>query len=489
MWFDDPYWANAARWIVRLAERCDYVLGPKEFQQVTPRCLPLEFSSIISDQERWAIVCPKEMIERLALPWLEAIRRFKIIYVDEVFVALSAAEILGVPLTDEEQISRNAPYLWDRVDAIQKKIRVRESRVNEALSTAEAGEPYCLIMNACLAGNAGEVLLAEAAVDVIQQARPDLRCIVADPDVDRTLVAGAALVVVGPGGMLYDLVDHAELAIDFQNVANYFRNGYIAREYRRPFCLLGMAQQSRLISRTTINFVRGAISDALFVNTRDPESASVFEHTLGFRNPIATTPDMAVQFCDRIRDIARRPTAGRTIGVCGAFGAGILVSAFRNFEGRVRFILQATEDVAWFAQNESVLHNEIANIEIADVSRVGQGASGIGGAEPFLEAVATTDGLLTSRFHAMMISLIACIDTLVSGNANDKRHRVCASIDARPWVHFVDPHLVREETMLARAASVAGRGHRDPSRGCFESSDLEPIRQLLKSTVDKLAES
>ncbi len=94
---------------------------------------------------------------------------------------------------------------------------------------------------------------------------------------------------------------------------------------------------------------------------------------------------------------------------------------------------------------------------------------------------------MTSRFHAMMISLIAGIDTLVSGNAHDKRHRVCASIGARPWVHFVDAHLVREETMLVRATSVAGRGQRDPSRGCFESSDLEPIRRLLKSTVDKPA--
>ena len=84
-----------------------------------------------------------------------------------------------------------------------------------------------LIVNACLANNAGEALLGASAQEVIRQAWPDLRCIIADPDIDRTLVANASLVAIGPGGMLYDLIGHEEVALNFQNVANYFRFGYL----------------------------------------------------------------------------------------------------------------------------------------------------------------------------------------------------------------------------------------------------------------------
>jgi len=485
MWFKDKYWISAAEWAVRLAERCDYVLAPKPMQQLTPRCLPLEFSSILSHKHTYGLVCPKDSVFRLSLSWLEAIRTFKVIYADDVFAVMSTGEIPGVGLADEEEISRNLPYLWSKVDDVLKKKQARKNRVDEALTTAGPVDPYCLIINACLAGNAGEVLLAEAAREVIQQARPDLRCIVADPDIDRTLVAGASLVVIGPGGMLYDLVDHEELALDFQNVANYFRHCYIAREYNRPVCLLGIAQQARVISRTTLKYVRGAISDALFINTRDTESASVFIQRLGFENPVCVTPDVAVVFSDKIREMARRPTERRTIAVCGVFGVGTLVSAFSNFDGRVRLILQGKEDVAWFQQNEHALRNDIPNVEVVDVTSVGQGPSGSGGAEPFLEAVATTDGLLTSRFHAMMIALIAGIDTLVSGIANDKRHRVCVSIGSPPWVHFIDAMVEREEELLARAARVVAFGRRDPQRGCFDSSELDSIRQLLRVGADQ----
>ena len=208
---------------------------------------------------------------------------------------------------------------------------------------------------------------------------------------------------------------------------------------------------------------------AILPNTRDTKSASAFIQRLGFENPVCVTPDVAVVFSDKIREMARRPTEQRTIAVCGVFGVGTLVSAFSNFDGRVRLILQGKEDVAWFQQNEHALRNDIPNVEVVNVTAVGQGPSGSGGAQPFLEAVATTDGLLTSRFHAMMIALIAGIDTLVSGVANDKRHRVCVSIGSPPWVHFIDAMVEREEELLARAARVVAFGRRDPQRGCFDS--------------------
>jgi hypothetical protein len=472
MWFEDKAWRSAAQWVIRLAGRCDYVLAPQPLQGLAPRCLPLEFAYCIPHELSCAIIVPKDEVDRLSLVWLRRLKSFQLIFVDDVFAVFSTVSLDDLPDPEQKAIVQETPYLWNRVDAVLAGLPIRKNFVDSSLTTAEPGDPYCLIVNACLTGNAGDKTMAAAAGELLARARPDLRCVVADPDVDRSLIAGASLVVLGPGGMLYDLIDHAELAIDFQNIANYFRLGYIARDYRRPFCVLGFAQQSKIVSRTTLDFVGGAISDAMFVTTRDSESAKLFIGGLNFHHPLLVTPDVSVIFSKEIRDISCEPTARRCVAICGSFGARIILDAMRGFADEVRFVLQAEEDAAWFTQHEKQLRAEIPGMTVVDV-RTSEPKS-------FFRAVASADTVITTRFHTMMIGIMAGIDTVVLGVANDKRHRVCAALAEERWIKFVHSDVTSADSLQSIISNAVQAGQRQPSRGIFNHTRVDEICRLLQ---------
>jgi hypothetical protein len=272
--------------------------------------------------------------------------------------------------------------------------------------------------------------------------------------------------------MLYDLIDHAELAIDFQNIANYFRLGYIARDYHRPFCVLGFAQQSKIVSRTTLDFVGGAVSNAMFVTTRDSESAKLFIGGLNFHHPLLVTPDVSVIFSKEIRDISRESTGRRCVAICGSFGARTILDTMRGFADEARFVLQAEEDAAWFTQHEKKLRAEIPGMTVVDVRT----------SEPkaFFRAVASADAVITTRFHTMMIAIIAGIDTVVLGVANDKRHRVCTPLAKERWITFVHSDIADAESLQSIISSAVRAGRRQPSRGIFNHTHVDEICRLLQ---------
>ena len=473
MWINDKVWTNAASFVFSLSRVCSWVLAPQELQGLVPRCLPLEFSNIIDCKQSCAIVMLKDSVDRLALSWLKQLSKFHIIHIDKVFVVMSTTKLPDIEPPPDDVIARESRYLWEKLESVIAGRPIRESRLECSLSTALAGDPYCLIINACWAGNVGETLLAASAREIMQQARPDLKCIVAGPDVDRTLVAGASLVIVGPGGMLYDLVDHAELTIDFQNIANYFRFGFVAKEYKKPFCLIGISNQLRLISHTTLEFVSQALTDSLFANCRDLVTAASFTGQLEFQRPLVVTPDVCVVFSEEIRSLARKPTSTRTLAICGSFGVRTLCDeTLKRDAGRVRIVLQALEDFLWFRRMESRLRKEFPDLEVADVRTAG--------IRPFFEAIATADAVISSRFHAMMIAIIAGIDTLVAGISGDKRHRVCSSLQEKTWIWFVDLRSENEEGARSSIATLVKSGKRKPDRGVFASSDLDPLRGLIE---------
>jgi hypothetical protein len=472
MWFEDKAWRSAAQWVIRLSARCDFVLAPQPLQNLAPRCLPLEFSYCIPDKLSCAIVFPKDEIDRLSLAWIRKLKSFELLFADDVFVVFSTVPLPDLEACDERAIACETPYLWNKVDAVLAGMPIRANSVDASLSTAKPGDPYCLIVNACLAGNAGEKLLAAAACELVARVRPDLRFVIADPDIDRSLIAGASLVVLGPGGMLYDLVDHAELMIDFQNIANYFRLGYMAREYGRPFCILGIAQQSKIVSRATLDFVRGAVSDALFVTTRDSESAKLFVESLDFRHPIVVTPDVCVTFSSDIRAVSSSPSDRRRVVICGSFGIHTLLVALKGFVGEMRLVLQGEEDASWFGQHKEQLTAEMPEMTVVDVRS--------GGPKEFIQSVAVADAIITTRFHTMMIGIIAGIDTVVLGVANDKRHRVCAPLAQEHWITFVHSDVTDADSLQSIISKAVQAGRRQSSRGIFDHTHMDEICRLLQ---------
>lgn len=469
MWTDDPAWMKAANWALRLQTSYSYVLTPDSLLGVATRCLPLEYSHM-ADMKNCAIVMPKDYVGRLALSWVENLRNFEVISVDEVFVVLGGSKRSGVPSATSAELA-HIGYLWDKVDAVLHGRPIRANKIDWMLSSAKDERPYILLVNACLTQNPGENLMAAAVIRTLGDLRPDLRWVVADPAVDRSIVSGAEIVVLGPGGYLYDLEDHDELKIDFQNTANYFRFGFEAREYKKPFFIVGVGHQQDLVSVTTARFVSKAIEDARFLTTRDTETASLIFSKVGFGAPLLATEDLSIAFSDEIRERAGRlSNRGRVVAVAGGFSVEDLVDAIPAAGCVVRFILQSVEDVQWFEQNETIIRHTFTTIEVADVHGLEY--------DPLIDAVISADALITSRFHSMMIGLMAGIETLACGKSGDKRERVCKRFRGESWVKFVD--LTEGGRQFRQLASrVAQEGKRVPSRGLFSPNALDSLRNLF----------
>ncbi|MGQ7934595.1 polysaccharide pyruvyl transferase family protein [Paraburkholderia sp. D1E] len=476
MWTDDPSWVKAAGWVKTLQDSYSYVLAPDSLQGVATRCLPLEYSHI-ADMRSCAIVMPKDSVGRLALSWIEQLKTFEVIWVDEVFVVLGGSKRSGLPTATEAELV-HIGFLWDRVAAVLGGRPIRPNNIDKDLSSAEDDRPYILMINACQTENPGENLMAAAVIRTLSDLCPNLRWVIADPAVDRTLVAGAEIVVLGPGGYLYDLEDHAELRIDFQNTANYFRFGFEAREYKKPFFVVGIGHQQDIVSVTTTRFISKALEDARFLTTRDMETASLVFSKIGFGAPLVATEDLSVAFAEEVRLRAGLASdSTRVLAVAGGFSVEELFETIPAADGTIRFILQSIEDVQWFAQNEAPIRSNFKSVEVVDVHGFGY--------DILIDAVVSADALITSRFHSMMIGLMAGIETLACGKSGDKRERVCRRFRQESWVNFVDLSNGRSEQFCQLGTRVAREGRRVPSRGLFSPSDLASLRNLFSVTFPK----
>lgn len=423
-WLSDRFWRDAADWVLKLSRHFRYVLAPHDFNGLVSNCLPLEFSSSVATGDV-AIVMPKDDIDRLALACIRSIPTFQVLHVDEVFVVLSARPVdVAEPTTDKE---RHLPYLLERRERVLAGQSVRRSQIDKRLSDQDAisgTADYGLLICAVFTNNAGDTLMASAAVKFLKTALPRLSWIVAGTDVDRTVVAGARIVVLGPGGFIYDLLEDA---VDLQNLANYAKFGFLAGEYQKSFCALGLGHQT-IATHAGRKFLMSALADASLITTRDRETADLLCDLGRAAAPIAT-PDLSFLLDEEVqRAAASAPAAtGPTLTLCGEFHNLLVESKslgalLKRVPGaRVRIVIQAQEDAEWIKRLPDRDFAELGSPEIIDVRNAMPAT--------FIHAIARSDALVTTRFHATMLALLAGLPTLVLGRPGDKRER---ALDALP---------------------------------------------------------
>jgi hypothetical protein len=217
------------------------------------------------------------------------------------------------------------------------------------------------------------------------------------------------------------------------------------------------------------------VSDALFVATRDFESARLFIECLNFRHPVVVTPDVCVTFSEEIRAVSRQSSDARCVVICGSFGVRALLAGLQGFAGETRFVLQGEVDASWFARHEKQLRAEISQVTVVDIRSSGP--------NEFFQAVASADAIVTTRFHTMMIGIIAGIYTVVLGIIDDKRHRVCAPLEKERWIKFVHSDATDVQSLEATIREAAHSGQRQPGRGFFAQAHMDEICRLLRLTA------
>jgi polysaccharide pyruvyl transferase WcaK-like protein len=477
MWINDEFWVRAAEFAMKHSMNHGPIFAPDEIAALTNRCYPISFAYLFAPTDGIALI-PKDDVDLLPLSWIHQAQSLTILYIDEVFVALTGSSEPSFR-ESESEIQKHAPYLFERINKIIAGQTVRTTRIDDRLSDGSFDVPYALIIAASLTNNAGDTLVASACCQIVRKAMPHLACVVVDGMVDRSLVAKCSALFIGPGGMLYDLGD-SETRVNLQNIANYFRIGYLAQEYSRPVYVIGIGHQG-LVTGIAVQFLQKALLNVRFFSTRDSETSQLAARFV--TAPIVTSPDLSTVFREKIISIARQASdqERRHIGLCGDFRQcpdfgeflGALHSNFPN--ATIHLIAQANEDYETFipyASNHSQLL--LNNILLYDQ----RGSS----PEEFIRSLAVCDCVITGRFHAMMISLMAGIGTVVFYRDGDKRDRVLRDIGLRSWllpIQISTPnYLMQNLPMILALASTA---QRDTSRSItFVQSQIQTLQDLIR---------
>lgn len=471
MWLDDSFWLRASRFVMSLPASVRYILAPAELNHVRSECVPFSFSYLLNKHD-CVIVLPKDDVDLLPLEWIQQRHCWEALYVDEVFAAFRFA---GDPRGGAAQ-SEHLPYLYDRANKVAEGISVRPSRLDTPLSDPIGdGRPYAVMAAASMTGNGGDRLIASAGVRLLKQAWPHLSIVVADGNPDRTLVANASAVVIGPGGMLYDL---DRTRIDLMNLANWFRYGHLAAEYEIPLFALGLGHQS-MVSELGWDFVTGSLATARFVTTRDRETASLLVRRL--KCPVEALPDLSVLFSDEIRAFASGARTADVLTICGDFRhvtsiAECLSPILSRTNFKLRFVVQANEDQeAWEVHGEALealLPSGIERVDCRDVDPM-----------EFCRAIATSAAVITTRFHGMKVALIAGVDVLTLTNPGDKRERVRDEIGAISWARF-RPWTRNFRDLAQDVAEMLAGASPDPSRAVrFDLRRFDSLATMLSSVV------
>jgi len=178
MWLDDVFWLRAGKFVADHASAYGPIFAPAELQSLAQNVLPLPFTHLYAPG-RGIAVLPKGDADQLALSWLKEARKLRVLYADEVFIAVTGDQ--GPPVVDTA--GNHVPTFYDYVDRTLFGKIVRSTWIDPKL-TQRAGKPYALIAATSRNGNAGDTLVTAACVELIRQARPDWDCVVTNGDVD-----------------------------------------------------------------------------------------------------------------------------------------------------------------------------------------------------------------------------------------------------------------------------------------------------------------
>lgn len=483
MWLDDPFWLRAARQVAAALQAGRTCFAPAEFHGLGTGCLPLAFAHGL-DEPTGVLILPKGDVDQLPLTWIRALALRRVLYADEVFVGIDADQSSGgaSPWQAQDTASgQHLPFLRERVGDVLAGRAFRTNRIDGALSTWSGRGKPVIVVSAAMTGNAGDRLMTDGCLRFLKEVWPDRECLVSNGDLDRSTIAQAAAIVIGPGGMLYDS-DPNGPRVDLQNVANYFRFGYLAAEYGIDLYVLGVGDQGNGLQQASKQFIAHALRRARLIATRDRATAA---HVAGMIDvPVLHTGDFSERLVDDIRQAAaNRPSgsAGRLV-LCGDFRhdtdlpAVIETLASSLPDLLVDFVVQANEDLGSLHVHRAALERTFTGRFRSSDVRSDHRA--------FVRSIASADVLITTRFHATMIALMAGIDSLVFHDAGDKRDRAVEACGRPPWMRTVVSSRRRWTRASTMLIELCRDGRADMTRGmAFEPARFDTLAGWMRPGV------
>jgi polysaccharide pyruvyl transferase WcaK-like protein len=438
MWIDDTNWIPIPSILAKLSANHRCFLAPNEFSHLSGKTYPIGFGQAVAPEDLTGFAIPKDDVDRLPQWLLEsAFSGFKCVYANDVFVVYSRlAEDQHQFQADAARVEQHLPYFLDKHRAFLQGGFFRSESLNRHY---HASKDMCLdqgnlLINANGMGNFGEELLIEAVRRSLQSKEPDTPIIVARPDFNPPIHAAYKRIVIGGGGMLYDMtVSSTGTQLDLENVTNYFRYAFIAKKMNAQFMALGLGDQHRCVDYVSHEarwLMSQALDNADVVTTRDAGTAQRLQALTTTK--IESSVDLSFYLRASMRHCAQIVSGTRKITIVGELPmkpvlCRALADLCRRHGSDVRYLAQANEDIDKY----KILTSELSadELDLTDIR--------LANVEDGLKEIAKSSFIITSRFHTMVCAIVMGIPFLAVDRDHGKKARLLREIsglDQPPWL-------------------------------------------------------
>ncbi|WP_374675007.1 polysaccharide pyruvyl transferase family protein [Ideonella sp.] len=454
-WRKDPYWASASQKALAAAEEAELVLVPSEFLELHPRFVPLEFSWGIAHQgRRIAWCCSKDDAHRLA-PWVheDHTNRRRCRWANEVFVL--CANFAWTDKASGESV-RHWQAWRERVGGHLGGHLVPEGKFRPAPGAKAAQGPRVLVVGASGMGNVGDDQLSFVLAEMLRR-RAKARVWWSHSDVAPGHLSRFDAVVVGGGGLVYASRDGRN---ETQNLANYLKFGPMCEAAGLPVALIGVSDQDHaggiFRDAVTEEFARTCLARFGPSTTRDPASAELLQR-LGLAQ-VWTGPDLLFAWVQRARK-AVRPTLPQPVRVALAgelFGSPALAAALQDPTGPLAAAVAGRSVDLLMLSDDDVVHARRASplLERMSATPSVQDLRGLA-FEPLVHAVSSYGGLVTTRFHGLVMAMLCGVPVLALDHPDGKIARLLAALpDGR--AHLLAADLPVPQAVERLAAGLGG---------------------------------
>ncbi len=454
-WQDDPYWVAASEAALRAAEEADLVLVPTEFLELHERFAPLEYSWGLSPSAyRIAWCCSKDDAHRLA-PWALAghADRRQCGWANEVFVLCAA---FGWKRRATSASVRHWQAWRERAGAYLAGRSTREPAFRPAPGALSGKGPKVLVIGASAMGNVGDDLLGAVLAEQLRR-HAGARVWLSDSDVDPRRLKDFQALVVGGGGLIYASRDGRN---ETQNLANYLKFGPIARQLGIPVALIGVSDQDHAggIDRdaATRDFVRHCLPLFERATTRDEVSTALLRR-LGVPD-VRTGPDLLFAWAAHARRAVKPQMAQPArLAMAGELTDDAFVTGGLRDPGsplhravagaEIDLLLMSNDDVVHAQRMKTLLARAGATASIQDLR--GRGFAAL------VHAFSSYRGLITTRFHGLVMALLCQVPVLALDGPDGKKARLLRSLGQDPG-RLLTADAPLEAGVARLAAAVRG---------------------------------
>lgn len=406
----DEYWKSALLAALDLVPFCDVLYTPSKFFPYSRKFYPLEYSLCETGSTNWGFCVQKDLLHHLNPKILDIVNKpEQIFYANDVFVVACS------------QAPKGSRWFYLEEQRYKEYVSLRESALSGSLGknttpywrkVKNSDRPKVLIVGATNMGNVGDDLTAIAIGGHVSSIVPDCSLYFSDFRVSRSDIQDFDFVIVGGGGIVYSS-QFGENSTD--NLANYLKLPFFAKEKSVPCALFGVGVQGLPghLSKDPLvrDFLMESLQNTSVIVVRDSQSKT--ELATLTNKEVFVLPDLVFSFANQYhfyKNVFDRATS-RSYAFAGELFSDRLSffnNLFKSEIAKISNFLDGQEIKYFIMSNDDLPHSELftklllsrgIHCKVVDL----RGLSIF----DLLNTFRSVSGVITTRFHGLVLSLIA----------------------------------------------------------------------------------